>query len=129
MPPKRQNKTIRKSHKPKLLLDEGLPPRLRLHQLNQNYNYNVKHIKNDLDFGGLGDEEVYKIASKQNRILVTFNIKDFRLILNKEGSSIIAVSTRLSTEQIDIKLCSFLREIQPSQFLGKIIRISGETKR
>lgn len=123
----KQRHTTRHAPKPKLLLDEGLPPRQQLIQLNQNYN--VRQIKNDLNLGGISDEQVYRLASKQNRILVTFNIKDFRSILDKKDSSIIAISTRLSSEQIDIKLCSFLRKIQPSQFLGKIIKISGETKR
>ncbi len=65
-----------KFYRHKLLLDEGLYPRKSLKRINGRHN--IKHIKHDLNKGGIKDKEIYRIARKQKRIIITYNIEDFR---------------------------------------------------
>jgi len=46
----------RRHPKPKVLLDESLPPRRVFTNLNRQFN--VKHIASDLGLGGSSDEQV-----------------------------------------------------------------------
>src|SRR5205823_1065218 len=62
-------------HKHKILLDENIRPRTRFPRLNSRFA--VKHIREDLKRGGITDAEVYVLAAKQHRILVTYNTKHF----------------------------------------------------
>lgn len=110
----------------KLLLDEGLPIRQALPKLNSLHN--VKHIKHDLGLGGTPDEKVYEIASKEKRILITFDYKGFKKLIVEDQSGIIAVSARLSTTDLDKKICSLLSRSTEKSLMGKIIKITGETK-
>jgi Domain of unknown function (DUF5615) len=61
-----------KFHKVKLLLDEGLYPREVLHRTNNRHN--IKHVKHDLNKGGISDKEVYGIAKKEKRIIIIWGI-------------------------------------------------------
>jgi len=70
----KQKSSPRHSPKPKLLLDEGFPPRRSFKFLNSFFD--IKHIKHDLRFEGLTDKDVYEIAKLQNRVLITFNVKE-----------------------------------------------------
>lgn len=60
----------------KIFLDEMFPRRQKLPGLNQAHD--VKHILHDLKKGGVSDDEVIAIAKRQERILVTKNIKHFQ---------------------------------------------------
>lgn len=116
---------VRKLHKYKLLLDENFPYRNRFVLLNSRYD--VKHIKGDLKRIGLSDPEVYEIACQQNRLIVTFNTKDFITIAEKSNKTgIIGVSTNLTADQIDKKLAALLRRKRLTELFGKYIYISGE---
>lgn len=114
-------------HKFKLLLDEGLPPRNRLPRVNARYD--IKHIRDDLKFVGLPDEKVYKHAVKLKRLLVVFNVKDYKELAeqNKE-TGIIGISQNLPFEQIDKKLNALLSKSKPHDVFGKFMYISGETE-
>lgn len=57
-----------KFYKHKLLLDEGLFPKNVLHRTNNRHN--LKHIKH-YNKGGISDNEVYEIARKDKRIIIT----------------------------------------------------------
>lgn len=110
----------------KLLLDENFPPRSKLSRLN--HRYSLKHIKEDLNETGLEDPQVYKIAEKLERIIVTFNDKDFRgMVGESKKTGIIGVSTNLSNEQIDKKLTAFLKKKRPCDLYRKFHYISGES--
>ena len=52
----------RKFHKYKLLLDENMPGRQLFARLNELYD--VKHIRDDLNSGGISDPQVYALATK-----------------------------------------------------------------
>ena len=121
-----QSKRRRRIYKHKLLLDEGFHLRTRFPLLNNRFD--LKHIKVDLHLTSLADREVYQVAVKQNRLVVTFNEKDFRYLVNKK-SGIIAVSATLSFFQIEKKIMALLHRSTRSQLLGKVTEITGETKK
>lgn len=118
----RSRKRVKRSSKKRLLLDEGLPPKQRFPHLN-NY-YDVKHSKHDYRMNAKKDVEVYKRASKENRIIVTLNTKDFRPLLTPDMPTIIAVSTNMDDDHIDVKLSSVLSEMKSNDLKGKLYLIS-----
>jgi predicted nuclease of predicted toxin-antitoxin system len=113
-------------YKYKLLLDEGFYRRHRLPRLDQRYD--VKHITGDLHEEGLSDAEVYEIARKDNRIVVTYNEKDFRKLAGKSlESGVIGISDNMTAKQIDTKLIALLRKSKPKDLFGKFTPLSRET--
>lgn len=108
----------------KLLLDEGLPPRERFPQLNNLHA--IQHIKHDLKKGRSKDPEIYKIAEKEKRMVLVFNTKDFKPLIEPQKPSVIALSTGLTNEQIDLKLCKILKNLKHNQELGHLISITNE---
>ena len=116
-----------KFHKYKLLLDEGFPPRPNFPRLNSRFD--VRHVSVDLNHSGLKDRDVYLLAVKLKRIVVTFNDKDFKDYASSDtGSGVIGISANLSSEQIDKKLTALLVGTKKSKILGKFNYISGETE-
>lgn len=107
-----------KFYKHKLLLDEGIYPKKSLRRINSRYN--IKHIKHDLRKGGIKDKEVYEIACKQKRIIVTYNIDDFRqLAIHSKNTGIIGVTQGLTPDKLDTKLNSLLSKNPEKLFYGK----------
>ena len=74
----------RKVYKFKLLLDENMPPRQRFPRLNSRFD--VKHIRDDLDQSGLKDPPVYALATRLNRLIITFNGDDFVNLVNLKAA-------------------------------------------
>lgn len=115
-----------KLYRHKLLLDEGLYPRKILSRTNSRHD--IKHIKHDLNKGGIKDKEVYALAVKIKRIIVTYNIKDFRKMatqnLKNLNSGVIGVSQNLSPDQLDKKLNSLLSKKSPKSLYGKYTSLS-----
>ncbi len=113
----------RKFYKHKLLLDEGLYPRSILHRTNNRHN--IKHIKHDLNKGGIKDEEVYEIARKQKRIIITYNIGDFkRLATKSKDTGVIGTAQGITPEELDKKLNSLLSKSSERSFYGKYTPLS-----
>lgn len=107
-----------KFYKHKLLLDEGLYPRKSLKRINGRYN--IKHIKQDLKKGGIKDKEIFQIACKQRRIIVTYNIRDFRnLVKNTKNTGVIGVTQGFTPDQLDTKLNSLLSKNSENSLFGK----------
>ena len=114
-------------HRHKLLLDEGLYPRKSLPRINNRHD--VKHIKHDFHHGGIKDEEIYKIAVKQKRIIITYNTRDFRkMARHSSESGIIGVSQGLTPDQLDIRLNSILSKNSGKMFYGKYTPLSMNKK-
>ncbi len=114
----------RKHTRYKLLLDEGLSRKEKFQSLNNLHN--LKHIKHDLKKGGAKDYEIYKIAEKEKRMVLVFNTKDFKPLIQPQKPSVIALSTGLTNEQIDLKLCKILKNLRHNQELGHLISITNE---
>jgi len=114
-------------HKYKLLLDENFYLRSSLPLLNNRFD--VKHLSADLKLSGLSDPKVYELARKEERLLVTYNVKDFSsLVAKSTDSGIIGVSANLSIEQIDKKLVALLTKSSKRTLFGKLTVITGENK-
>ncbi len=111
----------------KLLLDEGLPPTLGFPLTK--HNHDVKHVRDDLHFTGLKDPEVYKLAVKHKRLLIIYNLKDYKVLAESDKSSgIIGISQEMDREQQDKKLLALLTKKKPGELYGKYNIITGETK-
>lgn len=112
-------------HKYRLLLDENFPTRSSFPLLNNRFD--VKHIAQDLNKAGILDEQVYEIARKQDRLLITYNVKDFSSLASRStDTGIIGVSANLSIEQIDKKLVALLTKSSKRTLFGKLTVITGE---
>lgn len=108
----------RKPYRHKLLLDEGLYLKKALPRTNSHHD--IKHIKHDLHKGGISDKEVYSIAIKNKRIIVTYNIDDFKNRARKSSNSgVIGISQGISPDQLDKKLNALLSRKNPKSLYGK----------
>ena len=117
----------KKFYKHKLLCDENMPQRQMFERLNELFD--VKHIRDDLNSGGLPDPQVYTLARKLKRLLVTYNIKDFRdLARHNQETGVIGISAGLSPYQIDRKLSALLRRSSEKTLLGKYTSLTSETE-
>mgnify|MGYP001579570198 CR=1 FL=1 len=112
-----------KFYKHRLLLDEGLYPRKSLKRVNGRHN--IRHIKHDVHKGGITDIEIYKLACAQKRIIITYNIKDFqKLAVKKKDSGVIGITAKLTPDQLDTKLNSFLSRHPENSLYGKYMALS-----
>ncbi len=68
------------------------------------------------------DEEIYNLATNENRIVVTQD-NDFKRWVKPKGAGAFIISAHLSTEQMDELLVSFISGKNPEDFLGKAIKI------
>lgn len=102
----------------KLLLDENISPRESYPILNSRHD--VKHIVHNLRKSGVTDQQVYDLALKDKRLIVTFNKKHFEKIAdNSQETGIIAASTNVSDEQIDKKIASLLSRTKKKELYGR----------
>lgn len=104
-----------------------MPPRQRFPRLNSRFD--VKHIRDDLNRSGLKDPPVYDLASKLNRLIITFNGDDFRKMVAKSAETgVINISANLRYDQIDTKLTSLLTNSSPNVLYGKFTDLTGESE-
>ena len=112
-----------KFYKHKLLLDEGVFSRKLLKRINSRYN--IRHIKHDIGKGGLGDKEVYEIAKQEKRIIITYNIKDFRILASQSSDTgVIGITQMLRADQLDKKLNALLSKSSERSFYGRYTPLS-----
>ena len=117
----------KKFYKFKLLLDENMPPRQRFPRLNSRFD--LKHMRDDFNHIGVKDPAVYDLAVKQNRLIITFNGKDFKKLLDKSvQTGLINVSANLRYEQIDTKLTALLTKSSEKSLFGQFTDLTGETE-
>jgi hypothetical protein len=115
----------KKFYKHKLLLDENVPHRKSFPMVNERFD--VKHIVIDLNKSGISDRELFKLTQKEERLIVTYNVKDFiRLLNHKSTSGIIGLSPNLSLPQIDKKLTALLTKTRGNKLREKLTHISGK---
>jgi predicted nuclease of predicted toxin-antitoxin system len=111
-------------YKHKTLLDEQISPRQFFPRLNELFD--VKHIKHDLNLAGLPDPEIYELARKQSRIILTKNVKDFRPLLLEDSPGIISIPENWSLSRIDSKLTALLMRHGPNYFRGRYHPLAAE---
>ncbi len=114
---------MKKPRRYKLLLDENISPRDRFSILNNRHS--IRHLVHDLDKSGISDEDVYALAKKEKRLILTFNRKHFETMApNSKDTGIIAISTNVSDEQIDKKVTALLSRKMKHDLYGKFHFIS-----
>ena len=111
-------------YKHKTLLDEHLYHR-RVYPL-LNAHFDVKHIRDDLHLDGLPDPQVYELACKQGRLLLTTNVKDFRPLLRDDCPGIIGIPDAWLPDRIDSKLTALLMRHGPNYFRGRYRPLASE---
>lgn len=113
-------------HKHKLLLDENMPPRSEFPRLN--HHFDVKHIRDDLRHGEIGDPDVYQLATAQGRIVVTFNGRDFRSLVGTlpHDPGVIDAPASWRNAQLDTKLTALLMGHGPKYFAGHYRTLATE---
>ena len=114
----------KKFYKHKTLLDEQVSPRQFFPRLNEHFD--VKHIKHDLNLAGLPDPAIYELALKQERIILTKNVKDFRPLLREDSPGIIGIPETWATSRIDSKLTALLMRHGSNYFRGRYIPLALE---
>ena len=111
-------------YKHKLLFDENMPPRTQYPRLNEHFN--VKHVSHDYKMGGIPDEEVYKIACEQRRIIITINKDDFvKLVGTKDDCGVIAIPDGPAAVRTDTKLTALLMRHGPNYFRGRLVPLGA----
>ncbi len=101
-------------------------PRTRFPRLNNRFD--IRHIRDDFNLAGLADPDVYRLAVRDQRILVTLNEKDFLpLVGTQNDKGVIGISPHLTTEQIDTKLTALLVRSTPRSLAEKFTPLTGET--
>ena len=112
-------------HKHKILLDEHLLNRREYPLLNEQFD--VKHIAMDLGLAGLEDSQIYDLAVRTGRIIITRNGKHFRpLAGTRDDAGIIAVSGETPAAKIDTALTALLKREGPNYFVGKYRTLANE---
>lgn len=105
-----------------------MPRRQRLPKLNEYCN--IKHISHDLNLAGLPDLDVYELGVKLGRVIVTYNGKDFRVLVGtKPDAGVIDAPDHLPLLQLDNKLKSLLAKHSPNSLRGKLTPLITKQKK
>lgn len=68
------------------------------------------------------DEDIYNLATKENRIIITQD-KRFNEQIKIKGTGILVIPSHLTNEEMDIILCEFILNKNPINFLGKATKV------
>ncbi|MEU2869730.1 DUF5615 family PIN-like protein [Streptomyces olivoreticuli] len=111
-------------HKYKLLLDENVPPRSLFPRVNQRFD--VQHVSLDLHQGGIDDIAVYRLATKEQRIIISQNWRHFlKLVGTDDDVGVIAV-TGNDWVRMDGQLASLLVRYGPAHFRRKVLTLNTQ---
>lgn len=118
----RFHKSITKKKKFRLLLDAAFAAPMIFQRLKKKAN--LAHVVHDLRLSRqASDEEIYELAVKENRLVVTINFKDFKKLVRRGKPGVIVIPPYLSNEDIDVKLSDFISGKDPEDFKGKAVKI------
>lgn len=113
---------IRKKKKFRLLLDAAFAAPVTFQRLKKKAN--LVHVVHDFRLSRqASDEEIYELAVKENRFVVTINFKDFKKLVRREKSGAIVIPPYLSNEDIDVRLSDFISGKDPEDFKGRTVKI------
>jgi hypothetical protein len=87
--------------------------------------FDVKHIKYDLHHGGMDDQEIYALAVKQGRIILTKNVKDFRVLLREDSLGVIGIPETWTPARLDSKLTALFKHHGPNYFRGRYVPLAA----
>lgn len=69
------------------------------------------------------DEEIYQIAIRENRFILTINYKDFKKLVKRGKPGVIGIESQLSNNDIDKLVSKFISGKNPDDYLGKAIKL------
>jgi Domain of unknown function (DUF5615) len=83
-------------------------------------------VRDDLHLASLPDPQVYELAVKQGRIILTTNVKHFRPLLRDDCPGIIGIPGAWLPDRIDSKLTALLIHHGPAYFRGRYRSLAAE---
>ena len=122
-----RNKKARSKKKQKfrILLDSAFAQPKRFPRLSKKCN--LKHPVHDYGFSPqTSDEDIYQLAIKTGRFVLTINFQDFKKLIKKNQPGIIGIESQLTNEEIDPYVIKFLSNKDPQDYLGKALRLTEE---
>lgn len=85
---------------------------------------NIAHVVHTYNFSPqANDEEIYNLAVREERFVVTINYKDFKKLVKENKSGIIAIPSELSNKIIDKLISEFISGKDPNDYWGKATKI------
>lgn len=97
-------------------------PRTDFPRLNKRFD--IKHLSHDFKKPGITDPDVYNLAVRQGRVIVTLSISDFKQLAGtKNDAGIIGIPPNLLPPKLDNKLTALLLKLSPRQIRGKFISL------
>jgi predicted nuclease of predicted toxin-antitoxin system len=118
-----QNKSSKKHPKKfHILMDAAFADSSKFPRLSKKAN--LAHVV--LDYGvspHAEDEEIYQVAVKENRFVLTINVKDFKKLVRPGKSGVLGIESQLSNEEIDNLVTDFISTKDPDDFIGKTVKI------
>lgn len=85
---------------------------------------NLAHVRYDYNLSPQAeDQEIYILATKETRIIVTQD-EGFKKQIKLKGAGILVIPPYLDSSQIDETLTKFISGKDPKDFLGKATKIN-----
>jgi predicted nuclease of predicted toxin-antitoxin system len=85
----------------------------------------IKHVRHDYNLSRqTEDKDIYVIATKENRIIVTQDDGFRKQILGK-GTGVIIIPSYLTNDEIDLVVSEYISGRNPDDFRGKAIKITN----
>ena len=91
-----------------------------------NAHFDVKHITHDLHHGGMADSLISELAVATRRIILTSNVKDFRLLLKEDSPGLVGIPETWSITRLDTKLTALFMQRRPNYFWGQYRSLAAE---
>lgn len=98
-----------------------MPERNNFLELNKYHN--LRHINHDLRFPGIKDFQIILLAKETNSIIITKNIKHYRLECKAQKVDLIGVSEIASSISLDKKISAYLRKRKTQKMTGEYIHL------
>jgi len=74
----------------------------------------------------ISDEDLYQLAIREDRFMLTINLKDFKKLVKPKRPGIICIESQLTSKQIDDSVAEFLSRKNPTDYFGKVLKVPHE---
>lgn len=117
------NQKTKKKRKFRLLLDSAFAKPSQFPKLKKKAN--IAHCVHDCGLSTQAeDREIYQMALKEERFVLTINFKDFKpLIQQGKSGGVIGIDSQFSNQEIDTLVSTFLSGKDPDDYKGKAVKI------
>ena len=104
----------------RLLFDSSFPRKEVLLRLSKKAN--ISHVVQDYNYPNQSeDRDIFDLATKVDRFVVTVNKKHFKKFLDKIKPGIVILPSGLSNEELEKSLIKLIANKNPDDFYGKIL--------